>query len=111
MLNQQILLWCGALLISLVLTGFLGVKYYIHQKIQAGIESGIATYILQTQNQAIRLKELQTKEYQEEDPKIKEKIITKYQVIQEKDLSCENQLKEIKNALELFYNPNSNVHP
>lgn len=106
MLNKQLLIWCGALFISLALTGFLGVKSYIHQKIQSGIESGIATYILESQNQALKSKELKTKEYEKQIPKIKETIITKYQIIKEKDKECQAQLQEVRRALDLYYDSN-----
>ncbi|PAF49064.1 hypothetical protein BKH41_02950 [Helicobacter sp. 12S02232-10] len=108
MLNKQILFWSSALIVSFVLAGILGIKYYIHQKIQSGVESGITTYIIDSQNQAIKDKELATKEYQESQIKAKEETLKKYQSLrsakEQTEDFCAKELEEVNRALSIFFN-------
>lgn len=98
--------WGGvAIVIALVLAMIEG---YIHIRIKDGVQKELTASLIKSQNDAIESKALLTEQYIKEAPKQKEKIITKYKVIQSpKDRSCEAKLEEIKNAIDLYYEPNA----
>lgn len=58
---------------------------------------------IKLQNEAIAKKAVDTKNYIKSIPKIEEKIITKYKNVSIKDTSCEGKLKEIENAMDLYF--------
>ncbi|PAF51285.1 hypothetical protein [Helicobacter sp. 13S00477-4] len=99
------------LLISvLALIGLIGgIRFYIHHKIDDGIKQGLEIAKLEEkleyQNQFIASKALNIEAYKKALPEIEKSIIKKYKKIEIEDKDCQSQLKGIKDALDLFYNP------
>lgn len=94
--------WVG---VVVVIAGVLAmVEGYIHLRIKDGVQKELTASLIKSQNDAIEAKALSTEQYTKEAKRQKEKIITKYKVIQSpKDTSCESKLEEIKNAIDLYY--------
>ncbi|PAF46412.1 hypothetical protein BKH46_07430 [Helicobacter sp. 12S02634-8] len=86
---------------------WVGVELYIHYRIKLGVQALEAKIALQNQNQAIQSKAIDTKRYTQATPKIEEKIITKYKIIKQKDPSCQAQMQEVKNALDIYFRGNN----
>lgn len=94
--------WVG---VVVLIAGILGlIEGYIHIRIKDGVQKELTASLIKSQNDAIEAKAILTEQYIKEAPKQKEKIITKYKVIQSpKDTGCEAKLEEIKNAIDLYY--------
>lgn len=60
--------------------------------------------LIDHQNETLLNMRLEIKEYKEQEPKVVEKIITKYKNIEvEKNASCEEVIKKIEQAVGVFY--------
>ncbi|AFI03851.1 hypothetical protein [Helicobacter cetorum] len=91
-----------------VILGYIGLMLYVKHLVIANTllkekYKQVESHLI-IQNETIEKLQLDTKAYVLEKPKIKEKIITKYQKINTeiKDLGCENELNKIKELLRAF---------
>lgn len=96
---MRILSWIG-----MILLGFGAIEFYIHYKVARGVQIELNKELIKIQNEAINKKALNTQNYLKEMPKTQEKITTKYKNVYIKDGECKERLKEIRNAMDLYFN-------
>lgn len=80
MLNK-LYLCITTLLIALSIVLYVGIKHYIHNKIDSGIQQGMNEFILTSQNKAIEKIALDTQNYLKQSSKRQEALIRKYNAI------------------------------
>lgn len=90
---------CAALILFMIIT-------YANTKAKLKAmeyENATLLHTLKKQNQAIEKLSLDVESYKNQKPKIKERIITKYQPLQSPQSSCEERLQNIQNHIKLWY--------
>lgn len=89
--------------VFLLAMGFFGIKIYIASQIEKQTQQKMSAFVLSMQNQAIQKRALDSKNYLEQSQKSNQTILTKYKTIIKKDMGCDEELKGIKNALDIYF--------
>lgn len=93
--------WGGVAIVIALVLGM--IEGYIHIRIKDGVQSELEHQMLKKQNEEIAKKALDTKKYISTQKEQTQKSIIKYKTIYTKDTSCEGKLKEIGNAMDLYF--------
>ena len=99
-INKCLILGIGLAFISLVT----GLFYYKNKYEDTLVKLGSVENSLETQNKAIKQKELALEAYKNNLKDIETNIKSRYKSINVSHENCESELKEINRILEVFYN-------
>lgn len=92
--------------LSVIFSLVFGINSYIKHAIETGASKVICESALINQNEAIKKEALdkeRLEKYNKAAFKQEKEVVVKYNTIKLVDKSCEAELKEIKNALHIFY--------
>lgn len=86
---------CGIFLIATIV---------LYSKLQTcNVKRQEAITSLEFQNEAIKQQALDSKNYTKNAPKVQEKIVYRYKEIKSDTSSCEVELNNLKNIIDIFY--------